>query len=199
MLPLALDLPLDHVLLLRVVDRREQVGPRLLHVVDARGAQGPQEGEDGRAVLDALRRVDRRDRPALVVVRREQLRARPPLVHGGDLVCQVVDVGQPRVEAQASCGWEGVGGITSPILGEKGSSQRPSGWIDTDGMIWARENLQKDVAHGILICNLSTQDPGSVTENVKGNIGTNSRRDDLSAQFFRPRLYWMFLGLCNVS
>lgn len=72
MLPLSFDLPLNHLLLLGVVDRLEEVRSGLVHVLDASGTQSFEKRENGLAVLDALGCVDHGNRSALAVIRFEQ-------------------------------------------------------------------------------------------------------------------------------
>ena len=58
MLPLALDLCCDHLLLLRTVDRALQIGPGCFYIVHARCSERFQERKDLLAVLNTLGRVD---------------------------------------------------------------------------------------------------------------------------------------------
>lgn len=68
------------------------------------------------------------------------------------------------------------------------------------GRVFAlQRDLQKDIADGITVGNLSAEYPWSVAQNFEGDVSTDGRRDDFSTKLFGPRFDWMFIGLVMFS
>ena len=88
-------------LLRRVAEGSEQVLTSLVYV-RARGSKRFQEGEDLLAIFHALLGVDFCDVPSVGVICIKQGILGPTMMNGRDLVCQIMDICQTRVQSQTA-------------------------------------------------------------------------------------------------
>lgn len=161
-LSLAFHLSGNHVLLGQIMDRLVQVLPSLLDVINPRRAKRLEEREDLLAVLDALCRVDERNLSSICVIGIKNRIARPALVYRGNLVSEVVCVGNTRVETKATSRREGVRSVADSVAA-----------VSVDRARVSLGDIQEDVAIAVLLCNFAAEKPRPVTQDIKWDVLAN--------------------------
>lgn len=99
----------NHILFGWIVDGLVQVGPCFFNVVDACNAQRLKEREYRLSILDALCGTDEGNVPSFSFIPVENGCIGPTIEDGSELASDIMGIGNATVEAEATCGWEGMG------------------------------------------------------------------------------------------